>query len=539
MSHSEADDTGAALWLGRAAWAPPLILAVLVVRAAFPLPVYDPWDIISAWAATPDWGFWQRLSALWRPFVDQRMVLPKLVVGGLWRLFRWRGFQVEIALSLILQLALWRLALRALKRDASLSATARSLAGLIASALLFWPYLLISFQHSWYATQYALCLSPGFAALLLWSGGRGWRSALGSLALAAVAATSHGTGAALLPILGLTAAIWPERGRAQRLAGASLCFAAFLGLALTVPPRSELGFPPYSVSLRDPLRFLGYFSECFAPRVFQPVIGPLVLLALCGQLVWAWRSGAWRDRALAPWLGVLLWGLAVAAATALSRAGMGRHPSRVYYAFFHLVFLATALLSIALWARHPRAFGAWRTRVRGLLLALLIAFYLGGVRAGLKRAFRFHARVTASAARLRFYPVLERADLSQLFPHARFEEDILPRLIDLGAAPPPLDPRPLKRRGDLRLTRRDREDAIILELSPPLDGDTALGIEAAALPGIIAVAWDRGQGFRREQAPTRRWFIFPPGPPIRRLGIRLKPGADREGVRAGLSFWSH
>lgn len=229
------------------------------------LPFQDYWHAWTGSLECRDAGWKAQLSFYWEPFVDQRMVFPKMTIALLSRLPADWHFPLEIALGFATRLGMLGL-LWALIRRRDWPEKNKTIALLATAFLLFWPVQQIIFQHHWYSTQYAWCLTPGIAALYFLDKYWGRWVGLGSAALAcAVSSFSHGTGLPLWLAIGLT--LWPSRSWSgkQKVVWWLLGLGAITLFLVGLPSRVELEFPPLRAALASPGRSLKFFFLTFTP----------------------------------------------------------------------------------------------------------------------------------------------------------------------------------------------------------------------------------------------------------------------------------
>jgi hypothetical protein len=412
-----------ALGLGSLAFLWSLFLAW---RYFLALPVYDYWDVLAGSYQFLNASFSEHISFYWAPFVDQKMVFPKMMID---RLAQWTGnrhYGLEIVFGLVSQLfvvvVLWGLG-----RETDQWERNRARLG-VGLALLFWPYLAFRFQHHWYSTQYSWVLWPALAALGLFFKRPGsWATALLTVLLVGVSSLSHGTG--LFLAIALLPAICFSSGwsRTQRWT-MGLSLAAFVVMVLSeMPPKDASATPGLLASLDRPLFLLKYFLACFGPQIHRPFVGS-ILLGLAALGLWRlWQRGELFSDGQWIWNTVVIWALLVGLGTALARSSYGGQPSANYFSFFVLFVYAVfeLLLRSGLFG-FPR-FKVTRVFFIGLIVYGLI-IYVTGIEKGLRHVRVQSRNMQRLRQKMRFCGVMTSKDLGLIFPHPRFRKLILPLL---------------------------------------------------------------------------------------------------------------
>ncbi len=397
-----------------------------------------------------DWSSW--VGFLWESFVDQKMVGPKFLIWGLSQLTNYRHLTLEIVAGLVMQSGILIICVRLAQHTPGLPGRRQGFWWAFVAALLFWPLLLMRFQHHWYSTQYSLVLLPAVGAIALLANRRpGSTRIILAAFLALIAGLSHGTGLLLWPVLGIYLMFDPR----TRWPGLSWLVTGIVLIAVIISqhlPRAELGFLPLAASLQSPGNMIAFALRCLGLSVGEWAL-PLGLMIFivtgAAVLILAGRGSLSCYR---PWLIIWCWTLSVAAGTALSRSSNFRLPFLHYNAFFILGWIAAGVLTAGAGAgytaRFPRL--VWGGRV---LAAVGLAVWITGSVKGVQFSREFHRNIVQAGRHLTSWPVVERHHLAPLFPEDRFERGTLPVLARKRAFG--LDPRPLKRLTGVKIRKQE------------------------------------------------------------------------------------
>ena len=450
------------------AFLPPIAMGILAWVWFLPLPRLDYWDCVLGTVDTWDHGFARFLAFLWEPFVDQRMVGPKLVQLAIAQAPFESRFWIEIGFGWCMQVVSLVVLARWIGRLRGLSSVARAGLVLAASAWLFAPALGIRFQHHWYSTQYSLAVVPLLVATeALSSVRRPWLALAIAAPLAALAATSHGTGCLGLPALCLVALARRAFSAAQRVMFVATMGAIFAGIVLSLPARQGLGMPELGAAWRDPAHFLDYFLRCLGGLVASLGIGIAVVVALGAGSIWLLRRRGLPAPRSTCWIALAFWGLCVAGATAIHRASLGERPGPLYFAFFSYVQIAAIVVTALVIGRRWRSAGC-------LLTLLCVWLQVRGFADGMRR-MRDQSAVVAVVHELLDMPrVLGDDQLLSVFPRRGFL-DQRERLRELGLVPARFD--------SVRAPRLEPADCVVSqpEASRGFVSNISLGDRARAL----------------------------------------------------------
>ena len=208
-----------------------------------------------------------------------------------------------------------------------------------------------------------------------------------------------------------------------------------LGVAVWVVYFTDFHKPPHHPALTDslanPLRLAGYvFAYLGGPVSSDKNLVPLGLLlglaAFCLFVAGAWRvrkGGRERFAALAPWLGLALFGLMCAGSTAVGRSGFGvRQALESRYCTFANTFWY-ALLPVLAAALAP-AKSREKRWTHGFLCLSLAAFLLSTV-LSLVIMHQFNQRQTKGRAQI--FSLTNPGDLELIFPDPNWLMKNLPR----------------------------------------------------------------------------------------------------------------
>ena len=444
------------LWIGIAI-AVPVFTAVWAIVLSLPLPVYDYWDILGVVQNLAARGPDHWLRFLWEPFVDQKMVGPKLLIWGLSQLTDNRHLALEIAFGFVMQLGVLVISVHLAQHTAGIPYRRNGFWWAFASALLFWPFFLFRFQHHWYSTQYSLVLLPAMGAIALLANRRPSRVQVSLAALLAlIAGLSHGTGLFLWPVLGLSL-MFQRRTWWAGVVWLVTSVLLIILIASQQPSREALGFLPLSVSFQSLDVLVFFVLRCLGLSVFPLSLG-IVILVLAGVAVYILaRRGLLKF--YRPWLIIWGWTLLAAGGSALNRSTVLHNPSYYYSAFFILCWIATGVLLSGVLPRNVSRspgmiWGCWVALVCGLSV-----WGLGSWK-GIDYARNFSRQINQASLYLKSWPVVERCRLAPLFPEPRFERSILPILAKRQAFG--LDPRPLIPLDDVGIKRQCVANGLIL-----------------------------------------------------------------------------
>lgn len=396
------------------------------------LPIFDYWDVLNASASLEGKGFREHLDFYWAPFVDQRMVFPKLLIE---RLFSWTGnnhYGLEIAFGFLCQ-GLCVAICYAFGPPSEQVRERRIRLG-VTLLLLFWPYLSFRFQHHWYSTQYSLAITPGLLSIYLVHRSSNWWSTAFAFLCVVVSALSHGTGLLLaFTWAGITPFYrrWTPRQRMFFTLGNALLVVLVLSLK---PAQSMSQIPPLAESLSHPDRLLLFFIRCFGPKIHDGLPGVLLFTVFVAALFRLKRSSKLWQASHFPWLVIGLWSVAVAAGSAFARASLWSTPSHVYYSFFVLFNLTTFHFA---WSA---GFISLPKTRKGYLLGLpilvyLLALYGTGVEKGLRHARVQKRKMQRLKRSLNYATLTQASDLDLIFPHPRIRSEILPNLYQRALLP--------------------------------------------------------------------------------------------------------
>ncbi|MBI3658333.1 MAG: hypothetical protein HY232_18160 [Acidobacteria bacterium] len=517
------------------AFVPIITSMILSARFFITLPIHDYWYALISSVALQQAGWRAHLAYYWEPFVDQRMVFPKIMIGGLSRLPYTLHFALEIAFGFAARLAmlylLWRLI-----RQTEGSERNKTIAGLACAFLLFWPLQQVIFQHHWYSTQYAWSLSPGVLALYLID--RFWGRWLGLLAAAlacAVGSFSHGTGLPLWPAIGL--GLLPQRGWSdkQKVVWWLLGLCALALFLIGLPPRAVRGFPPLLDILNAPLKGLVFFFQTFAPPFrwlmkhpyARAAVGTGVVIGGLLPLARLWKNKRLFVPATFPWLVLILWCLGMAGLAALARSTFEYHARPIYFAGMTLSYVG----AISLWliaaprldADRGQALPSRRRMTGSLVLICLTLIYLKGANEGWNETRDRYQKVSWAQSCLQYYPALDQHDL-YVYPyedHRAFTEFILPQLAAMNALPDNMRAAPFtipvpttfvpeRQEGlDIRaagpsafqITFAVKDPLVVFKSSPPIPKPCVVSFElSSSVATDVIFSWNDGTGWSKAKA---------------------------------------
>ncbi len=498
---------------------PIVVTAILAWSVFVPLPIADYWDVlVPGWAAANE-GPAALAAFLWQPFVDQTMVLPKASILALAKTSHGPHLGIELALGFAAQLVVLA-CVRAMATRSELAPRAQQTLVVAAAFVLFWPLLLVRFQHHWYSTQYAWVTCTGLAGLLAlhtrW--GR-WSGLLLGMLGGIATALSHGTGLFLMPAVAALLLVVPGWSRPQRMVW-WLVTIGLLGLLLAhMPTATDVGLPAATERLASAAQIPAFFLRCLGPPWQRLLCGTLLCLVGAVAIWRLWRCGRLSNRAVFPWVALLGWGYLCAAATTVARLGMDK-PPRWYFAFFALPAIATLAVALhAFCTVGERA--AWRTRwqhrrwLRPALLAAALAIWMQGSWIGLREARATQAAIIKAGELLRFAPVLVTEDTKDIFPHHYFLTQLLPGAVALGFHPGAVDLRPFDQQralgvactqcegltasatptvGGFEFTASANEAFVVVQFAAPVEPGDVVSCHLELAAGVAAsVEWHDGK----------------------------------------------
>lgn len=461
-------------WLGIGiAIAVPTFTGIMAVAWALPLPIYDYWDVLQAVQnlSAQSWNRWA--TFLWEPFVDQKMVGPKLLIWGLSHFTNNRHLLLEIFLGFAMQLGALVICTRLARQTAGLPGRKFVLWRAFTASLLFWPLLLWRFQHHWYSTQYSLVILPALGAICLVSHRKPGGAQIGLAALLALfAGLSHGTGLFLWPILGIALMLQ----RRNRGIGLMWLIASILLIAFFTseqPPRDTLGFLPLSASLKSPGIMVVFALRCLGLSLGHHAL-PLgvIVTGAAGTATYILVKQK-LSKFYQPWLIIWCWTLLVASGSALSRSSISSFPSFYYSAFFILGWIAAGVLVVGAGARYIRRFTPLLWGSRAILVLGLLVWIRGAV-TGVEYAGKIKQQISQANQHMKSWPVVERACLAPLFPQDRFERSTLRVLARRRAFD--LDPRPLVPLDGVGWKKQKSNEKIILIPTRALESSEMLAL---------------------------------------------------------------
>lgn len=394
-----------------------------------PLPIYDYWDVLSAGLHLHERTVLEQLRFYWEPFVDQKMVFPKLLIVYLAKVTRNNHYWLEILFGLLGQISVLAIVAYLIKMIRHLTQKTQAALILTSSFLLFWPNLLVRFQHHWYSTQYTFVLV--FAALSILCIIRFWGTWAGiflSLIFGIFSAVSHGTGLIYLLSYMVALALASGWSISQKLMSCACSLGIILFIAAEMPERASLYLPPLNWFTEKPLQELIFILRCFAPEgVLRTQTGFLTLafgLFACGILL---VRRELLSRQYFAWVLIFFWGCCVAGISGITRSSFARYPAGIYFSFFILVLIAVIVLSVVVYPHSPLKDKKINWRFAGTVLIIL---YIVGAVEGIRQAASSQRKVFWCRERLQFQPILVKSDYRWLFPFETFPQ----KIIDLNAA---------------------------------------------------------------------------------------------------------
>lgn len=521
--------------------------AVTTVIAAYlyflELPIFDYWDVIYGSAQLENKGFSEHLAFYWAPFVDQKMVFPKLLIE---RLFHWTGnthLALEILIGLLCQAFIAALGWKLGPPSESIHESRIRLGVIL--GLFFWPYLAFRFQHHWYSTQYSLAIAPGLLGIYLLRKYPGrWSALAGAFCLGCIGALSHGTG---LFLLAAWLFVMPFQTQWTRLQRGLFCLGnvVLIGVVLATKPSQDVSqLPPLFDSLKNPGQFALFFFRCFGPRIHKGIPGiVLFLLSMLsiGKLI---RGGQFFRSELSALQTLTLWCCAVAAGSSLARASLGAYPSHVYYAFFVLFAFVTFQ-----WVVHTRLIefqgSIARRGLSASILIYLLVVYGTGVEKGLRHVRVQRKKMNQLKRALSFGALTEAEDLALIFPHPRIRSQTLPLLYEKGYLPKGVNFEPLHKTRELGIYSAKNGDSVLIEWGRALKEHEVILIEIEPML-TPTVFWRDGADWRGDRwAPLvkfrgRRLWIrpstrFAPDQQALKLGVS---GAKTKSTTLNASLWA-
>jgi hypothetical protein len=398
-----------------------LPIAVIIFLAwlfFIPLPIYDYWDVLYGGLHMQEKTFLEQLRFYWEPFVDQKMFFSKLLITYLAKVTHNSHYWLEIIFGLLGQFSVLSVVIYLIGKIRSLTPRTRSALILTSSFLLFWPNLLVRFQHHWYSTQYTFVLV--FAALSIlfivrfW--GR-WSGVCLSLIFGFLSAISHGTGLIYLLSYMVLMSLASGWSTSQKL----ISFLGALGTILLVvaqmPDRGSINLPPLNWFTENPTQELIFILRCFGPeRVLRNQTGlfTLVLGLYACSLLFVKKELFTRENF--SWVLIFFWGCCAAGISGITRSSFAKYPAGIYFSFFILVMIAVIVLTAIAYPKSPLKNRKINWKIAGTVLAI---FYIVGSVEGIRHAAKTQKRVSWSRERLQFQPILVQNDYRWLFPANR------------------------------------------------------------------------------------------------------------------------
>ena len=394
------------------------IVSVLVLTYTFSLrlPSADYWGLLAGFYLPENAGLKNRLHYYWAPYVDHIVVFPKFTTD----LLRWltdnQHYTLETALGFMGRLAtlylVWLLARRTVASDRQ-----RRLVLAASALLIFWPIQQFVFQIQHYSTLLIWCIPAALLTVYFLHAHWGrWRGLLYGLLASVICAYSQGSGLTLGLAVGLC--LLPQSGWSgkQKAVWWLVTLVTIFLFALSVPSRADLGFPPHSAALQDPLRLLGFFFRGFAPSfhylIERPQLFSVVGAALILFCVWPvlrlFRRGRLFGPLAFPWVVLIAWCLGLVATGALGRSATEMIPRATYFLCIVLALISAIVFWLDLYPNlWPAGKAEWFSP-RGLLhmaaLALLTLVYMAGFRQGVQDTKNWYGLTKFYEGWLRNYP---------------------------------------------------------------------------------------------------------------------------------------
>jgi hypothetical protein len=389
-----------------------------------PLPIFDYWDVLYPGYLFQERSFFDQIRFLWEPFVDQRMVFPKIVISYLAWATQNTHYPLEIVFGLLGQCLVLSIALYLIINNGNLSPQAKPRLFLVSSALLFWPNLLLRFQHHWYSTQYTCVLVFAVLSILFlfefW--GR-WRGATLSLAFAIGSALSHGTG--LIYLMSYMVLLPFAKGWSitQKTFMSAFAFLPLIVIIYHLPERSSINLPPLNWFTEKPLQEVIYILRCFGPEgVLRTQTGFLSLvIGLSASITLLINKKIYLKHNFC-WFLIFFWGCSVAFLSGISRSNFAKYPAGIYFSFFVLVLVAVVVLATV---AYPTDYFKKKQSHWKVIGSLLVILYAVGAVEGVRKSYKTHRRILWSQERLFFQPILVKEDHRWLFPEDRFLSKII------------------------------------------------------------------------------------------------------------------
>lgn len=493
----------------------PICVTVCLAWFFFiPLPIFDYWDVLHSGLTLADTSLWGQLRYAWEPFVDQKMVFPKSLIRYLAVATGNNHYGLEIVFGIIGQLVVLFIVASLITRTPSLTSKNKSILILISSWLLFWPNILIRFQHHWYSTQYTFVLVFTMLSIFTCLYCRNkWASVLLSLVFASTSALSHGTGFIYLLCFLCVVFFIPGWSKLQKFVSLSGALTVVLVIVSQMPKRGDLLLPPLNWFTDRPVDELVFIFRCFGPDgVLRPITGFLILgigLCSCGALFI--KKEIFSGKYFA-WVLMFFWGGSVAFLSGVARSSVSSSPMRVYFYFFVLILISVIVLAVI---SYPKTSLSKRKAPWNFLSTVAVILYIVGCADGIHDAAKSQKRILSCQEHLEFFPVLVENDFHYLFPHKRIK-NILESLHAIGVIDE-IDTRPFVQKTDVHFSKMIRDGELYFVPDRELiSGElAALPVESYAdLTGVCY--WDSGDGWKDEQSQHLRqraidgnfWVIF-------------------------------
>lgn len=493
----------------------PIATTVFLAWLFFiPLPIYDYWDVLNAGFRLQEKTVWEQLRYLWEPFVDQKMVFPKILIIWLARATQNHHYWLEIVFGLLGQLAVLAVVAYLITMARSLAPRVKTHLLLIASFLLFWPNLLLRFQHHWYSTQYTFVLVFSVLSVAfifrLWGT---WAGVWLSLIFGIFSALSHGTGLIYLLSYMIVLPFAPEWSRTQKLTACLCAFGTLSIIAAQMPDRAAIELPPLNWFTEKPVQELIYIFRCFGPHgVLRSQTGFLTIA--CGACA-CWvllKRNELFSREYCPWVLIFLWGCCAAGISGVTRSSFAKYPAGIYFSFFVLVLAAVIVLIAAALPHSPLKDRKINWKIVGAIGAVL---YIVGAVDGIQIASLTRQRVLWSLERLRFQPILVQNDYRWLFPFDRFPIT----LSDLSARHmlDDVDTRPFTAARQVHFSKQTGDREILYIPERPLSPDEVMTFPASPFANLPARCyWTADSTWNEEQSQELQmrlvsgsyWIIF-------------------------------
>lgn len=458
------------------------------------LPLTDYWDVLWRVPQLEGSSPTEMLKYLWAPFVDQKMVFSKFFIHYLATHTQNSHYGLEIMLGLAGQGLVLLLLSYLLWKTPDLEKGRKQLLLLTFSWFLFWPNILVRFQHHWYSTQYTFVLVFALSSIFACVYFRGmWLGVILSLLFAICSAVSHGTGLIYLLCYGVALVFVTGWTKYQKAAVAIIVGSVIAVIASQIPPRETMNMPPLNWFTDNPLQELVFMFRCFGPDgVLRAQTG---FLTLALGLFSSWRLLKRKkllDGDYFAWLLIFFWGGSVAFLSGVTRSAVSSSPFRVYFYFFVVVLIAVIVLCAIVWPgdSFKRKKKSWKF--------VILVLYLVGCADGIHDATKIYRRNVATQEKLQLQPVLIDSDYQDLFPYPRIKT-IVNDLHEQGMLDL-VDTRALQQKADIRFSSHMKENELYFTPDRPImPGEVVAFSEQTYKQRAAKCYWNFGSDWKTKQ----------------------------------------